>query len=342
MFVFASVASMMGGARGGVADIANAMYFAEQFLNNEKGLDLSDGKSKAQAAMAGGASLRVVAGSMRAMGFKKTAAATDSAASLVQVAGLGAMVADTPMVKKALEDPAVKRTLDAGSQKLSQLQGSISAAMNRSTQEQSNTQQQHSRGSSQNAGDFQDSFKKAFGAGTERISRMSAAARESMKNRAEGSSSSSTTRANPHASQTSNKSNNYGDSGGMGAMFGAAAASMGSMGNNSGATKNTGARTTAASEPDSFDDTVRKAKAAGAAAGSMKKASETAKRMGFNKQAADLENAASMAEMAGKAAKAADHPMVQSAMQQPAVKRAVEAGAQRMFQEVMKQSTSKT
>jgi hypothetical protein len=61
----------------------------------------------------------------------------------------------------------------------------------------------------------------------------------------------------------------------------------------------------------------------------------------MNQHGADLEEAAKMADHAGRAAKMADNPMVKNAMQQPAMKRMVESSAQRVFQEAMKQSASK-
>ena len=309
-FVFASVASMMGSGRAGAAaDIAQAMYFAETFLSKDKEIDLSDGKSKAQAAMAAGASLRVVGSAVRAAGFKKSAAALDSAATMVQVAGLGTMVADSPAVKKALEEPAVKRTIDAGSQKLSQLGGSLSAARQAMMNRKDDTFQQ----SAESAGRSSNS-KQGQSAGAsirDRFSQMGTAAREAAKNRGAGGGAS----AQQHEQQQARSSTNTNDRNGQNDNY---------------------------YSNDSYSDTVNKARTAGAAAGSIRKGAEAAKKMGFNKHAADMEHAADMAEMVGKAAKVADNPMVKNVMQQPAVKRMVESGAEMFFEQAMKQGTSKT
>ena len=306
MFVFASVASMMAGARAGAAvDVAQAMYFAETFLSKDKDFNLNDGQYKAQAAMAAGASLRVVGSAVRACGFKKSAAALDSAASLVQVAGIGAMVADTPAVKKALEEPAVKRTLDSGSKTFSQLGESFAAArhamQNRGEASSSQTSRDSSTANHERSGSTASSEGPSVSASVRsRFSQMGAAARDAVRNRTEATQQKADSSAQSRDEETKRDSK------------------------------------------DSYDDSVNKARAAGAAAGSIRKGADTAKKMGFGKQAADLEHAADMAELAGKAAKVAENPMVKSAMQQPAVKRMVEAGGQRLFEHAMKQGTSKT
>ncbi|KAL7566301.1 hypothetical protein ACA910_013627 [Epithemia clementina (nom. ined.)] len=282
MFVFASVASMMAGARAGAAvDVAQAMYFAESFLSKDKSIDLSDGKGKAQAAMAAGASLRVVGSAVRAMGFKKSAAVLESGASLVQMAGIGAMVADTPAVKKALEEPSVKRTIDAGSKTMSQLGESLAAALQGMAK---------SRGVE---GQSSQSAPESTNHDNSRSSRSGQQAPQQQQQQQQQHASRST--ANSFHGSTDDAD-------------------------------------------DSFTESVKKAKAAGASAGSLRRGAEAARKMGFHKKAADLEHAAEMAELAGKAAKMADNPMVKNAMQQPAVKRMVED----LFEHAMKHGTSRT
>ena len=324
MFVFASVASMMGG-NSATADFANAMYFAESFLNNDKGIDLSDGKAKAQASMAAGASLRVVSNAMRGLGFTKTASVTDSAATLVQVAGLGAMVADTPVVKKALEDPKVKRSLEVGGQKLSQLGGSISAAVGAATKSSAQSRSINNEKPGEGAS-MSDSVKKAFGG-------FSAAAKDAVKKRQQQSSESPT---NSHDQPNNPPTNSNWQS-----SFAKKSADLGgafssSRNGNANASSTTAPQRTSNRPPDSVDDALHKARTAGAAAESIRKAGKAAERMGMHQKAADLKEAAKMAEFAGRAAKAADNPLVKSALEQPAVRRAVESSAQQILKEAMK------
>jgi curved DNA-binding protein CbpA len=103
-----------------------------------------------RAGMALGSGLRAIAGVQRAMGMRKSAAATEKAALGVQVAAMGATV-----LKNANENPAVKRTLERGQDALKnnpqlanglraslKMAGSVIQALQAAQQEAQQQQQQ--------------------------------------------------------------------------------------------------------------------------------------------------------------------------------------------------------
>ena len=102
--------------------------------------------------MAFGSGLRAVAGAQRMMGMRKSAAATEKAATAVQVAAMGATV-----LKAASENPAVQRTLERGQSNFKnnpqlgksiqasfKMAGTVIQALQRA-QEESRQQQQQQR-----------------------------------------------------------------------------------------------------------------------------------------------------------------------------------------------------
>jgi len=134
----AGSASRSGSAATAASDFMETLVWAQQLAenrrkddsdgNNNKNADPNDpGYNQSRSAgvaetaannpmasgMALGSGLRAFASAQRAMGMKKSAAATEKAATTLQVAAMGATV-----LKAANENPAVKRTLDRGSETL--------------------------------------------------------------------------------------------------------------------------------------------------------------------------------------------------------------------------------
>ena len=106
--------------------------------------------------MALGSGLRAIAATQRMMGMKKSAAATEKAATTVQVAAMGATV-----LKAAQGNPAVQRTLERGQNTLREnpqigkrllsslkMAGSVIAALQEAQQESQQQQQQQQQQSS--------------------------------------------------------------------------------------------------------------------------------------------------------------------------------------------------
>ncbi|CAB9502257.1 DnaJ homolog subfamily B member 9 [Seminavis robusta] len=116
-------------------------------------------KDPLSSGMALGSGLRAIAGVQRAMGMRKSAAATEKAATGVQVAAMGAAVA-----QKANENPAVRRTLERGSNALKnnpqlakglraslKMAGSVLQTMQQAQQEAQQQQSQQNGTSSSNS-----------------------------------------------------------------------------------------------------------------------------------------------------------------------------------------------
>lgn len=152
LFVFATVVgSMMGGKT--VANLSEALFWAEKLMRQSENKSrsaaggqggsedetLSNGE-KATLAMALGSSLKVASSAARSLGMQSASQKLDQGARMAQVAGVGMMVADTPMVKNLLSSPAAMK-LKGGIH-------AVRAALNQQQQQQQQQQQASSQASS--------------------------------------------------------------------------------------------------------------------------------------------------------------------------------------------------
>ncbi|KAL7558383.1 hypothetical protein ACA910_015277 [Epithemia clementina (nom. ined.)] len=99
------------------------------------------------------------------------------------------------------------------------------------------------------------------------------------------------------------------------------------------ATKTKTTSTTTITGNPTLDDSLQKARAAGASAMSLRRAAQLVQRVGLREQAAKLDHAAQLAQIAGRVAHVADHnPYVKQALQQPFVQRLVESTGRQIIQ----------
>jgi len=138
MFVFAAVASSLSGSRA-AGDFAQTLYWAQKLAEGYQQQQEQDKNQQQQrstnnvtnnnntsndvdtattAALAIGSGLRVVAGTSRLLGFRKSAKAMENAAMAAEVAAVSAVVAD-----KAKDIPMVARAFEKGKQSARNLSG---------------------------------------------------------------------------------------------------------------------------------------------------------------------------------------------------------------------------
>lgn len=135
LFAFAAATSMMGGGASGasvMSNMAQTLYWAEQLVqgrqnsrttNEDENEDIPppSAEQAAQASLALGSGLRVVAAGAKFLGFRKSAAVLDRSATVAQSVGVGTLVTNAA----SQSNPAIAKVLERGGEKAQALGGSL-------------------------------------------------------------------------------------------------------------------------------------------------------------------------------------------------------------------------